>query len=171
MIRLALARFQPNSLPGVELGRITLVDFMSLEPGRSATIVRGDSKHVQSVAVSGYSYSRAASASDVAPGAAEVIVERRVKDIKDGTLGWEQVGDPIGMSPAGRFRIFRFGGGNGMTTWTASNIALAGKGPHRLVINQYEVLPTDNRQPARGFYFLQQRSREVRLLYQDVIPL
>jgi hypothetical protein len=38
-------------------------------------------------------------------------------------------------------------------------------------INQYEVLPTDNRRATRGFYTLPQRAREVRLLHQDLIPL
>jgi hypothetical protein len=62
-------------------------------------------------------------------------------------------------------------GRGGTSTWFASNIKLPKTGQHRLCINQYEVLPTDNRSPTRGFYFLQQRSREARLLYQDVIPL
>jgi hypothetical protein len=174
MIRLALARFQPNSVSGVELGRIVLVDFMQLEPGRTASIVRSSPHHISNVTVSGYSYSAAAGARDVAPGAAEVIIERRVPGIHDDTVGWEQVGDPIGMSPVGQFRFLRIGGlpgGNETTTWSAGNIKIPAHGTHRLVINQYEVLPTDNRTPTRGFYFLQQRSREVRLLYQDIIPL
>ena len=83
--------------------------------------------------------------------------------IQDETLGWEQVGQPIKMN-AGRAV-------GGVTTWVARNIKLPSKGSVRLSINQYEVLPTDNRQATRGFYTLAQRGRELRLLYQDLIPL
>jgi hypothetical protein len=163
MIRLALARFQPNSIAGVELSRIVLADIMSLEPGRTATVVRKSSTELSSVTLSGYSYSRAAEARNVAPGTAELIIERRHKAIHDQTLGWEQVGQPINMFPSGRR-------GN-VTAWVARNIKLPSKGKLRLCINQYEVLPTDNRKATRGFYFLAVPSRELRLLYQDLIPL
>ncbi len=167
MIRLALARFQPNSIAGVELSRIVLADIMSLEPGRVATVVRKNSHELASVTLTGYSYSAAAGASDVAPGQAELIIERRQTAIQDETLGWQQVGKPIRMKQSfGRFRLR-----GGPTTWIASNIKLPSSGKLRLCINQYEVLPTDNREPTRGFYLLVQPKRELRLLHQDLIPL
>jgi hypothetical protein len=162
MIRLALARYQPNSISGVELSRVVLADIMSLEPGRTATIVRQSAHHLSSVTLTGYSYARAAGARNVAPGQAEIIVEKRLPAVQDATLGWEQVREPIQMS-AGQLRA-------GGTEWIARNIKLPG-GTLRLVINQYEVLPTDNREPTRGFYILARPSRELRLLHQDVIPL
>ena len=60
---------------------------------------------------------------------------------------------------------------SGTTTWVANNVKLPHHGTLRLSINQYEVLPSDNRELTRGFYRLAQRSRELRLLHQDVIPL
>jgi hypothetical protein len=161
MIRLALARYQPNSVAGAELSRIVLADIMSLEPGRAVTIVRKSSTQLSSVTLSGYSYSKAAGASDVAPGVAEIVIERRVSAIADQTLGWEQVGEPLRMTA---------GNHGGMTTWTANNVALP-SGKVRLCISQYELLPTDNRERRRGFYLLPRPSRDLRLLYQDVIPL
>ena len=163
MIRLALARYQPNSVSGVELSRIVLADIMSLEPGRTATVVRKGPHHLSSVTLSGFSYSSAAGARRVAPGQAELIIERRETAIQDETLGWEQFGQPIAMT-AGRGR-------GGLTTWVARNVKLPSKGSVRLCINQYEVLPTDNRRATRGFYTLPQRGRELRLLHQDLIPL
>jgi hypothetical protein len=62
------------------------------------------------------------------------------------------------------------GNHNGITSWTAKNITLP-SGQCRLSINQYELLPTDNRQQRTGFYLLPQPSRDLRLLHQDVIPL
>jgi hypothetical protein len=91
------------------------------------------------------------------------VIEKRRPAIHDETLGWEPVGDPIKMS-AGRGR-------GGVTTWIARDVKVPKSGMIRLAVNQYEVLPTDNRKPARGFYTLTQRSQELRLLYQDVIPL
>jgi hypothetical protein len=159
MIRLALARYQANSVSGVELSRIVLADIMSLEPGRTATVARKSPHHLSSVTLSGVSYSSAAGARKVAPGQAELIIERRESAIQDATLGWEQV-----AMTAGRGR-------GGLTTWVARDVKLPSKGSVRLCINQYEVLPTDNRRATRGFYTLPQRSRELRLLYQDLIPL
>jgi hypothetical protein len=169
MIRLAVARYQPNSVAGVELSRIVLADIMSLEPGRTVTIVRGSSKHLTSVTLSGYSYSRAAGDSSIAPGVAEVVIERRVPGVKDATVGWEQVGQPIRMSPVSHRRL-RLGSNDHVTSWVASDIALP-PGKCRLAISQYELLPTDNREPRAGFYLLPRPSRDVRLLFQDVIPL
>jgi hypothetical protein len=163
MVRLALARFQPSSVAGAELSRIVLADIMTLDPGRTATVVRKSATTLASVTLSGYSYAHAAGAADVAPGAAEVIIERRQPAIQDETLGWEQVGSAIAMAPVGR--------GGGMTAWVARDIALPSHGTLRLCINQYEVLPTDNRSPTRGFYRLLESARELRLLHQDLIGL
>ncbi|HEY2771442.1 MAG TPA: hypothetical protein VGI87_12775 [Solirubrobacteraceae bacterium] len=163
MVKLALARYQPNSVAGVELSRIKLADIMSLEPGRTATVVRKNSHQLSSVTLTGVSYSKSAASRAAAPGQAELIVEKRKAAIHDDTLGWEPVGDPIQMT-AGHSR-------GGLTSWTALNVKVPASGQVRLAINQYEVLPTDNRKPTRGFYTLTHRSQELRLLYQDVIPL
>jgi hypothetical protein len=163
MVRLALARYQPNSVGGVELSRIKLADIMSLEPGRTATVVRKNSHQLSSVTLTGISYSKAAGSRTAAPGQAELVIEKRKSAIHDDTLGWQQVGDPIKMT-AGHGR-------GGVTSWIARDVKVPASGNVRLVINQYEVLPTDNRKPTRGFYLLTSRSQELRLLYQDIVPI
>jgi hypothetical protein len=163
MIRLALARYQPNSIAGVELSRIVLADIMSLDPGRTATVVRKSATELSSVTLSGYSYTGAAGATGVAPGSAELIVQRRQTEIHDEDLGWEAVGDPIQLSPI----ALR----DNMTAWTTRDVKLPAKAKVRLCINQYEVLPTDRRSPTTGFYALLEAPRELRLLHQDLIPV
>jgi hypothetical protein len=185
MIRLALARYQPNSIAGVELGRISLVDIMSLDPGRIVSIVRNGKTNVARVTLSGVSYSRAADASDVAPGIAQITVERRDKQIKDDTIGWQPVDDPYTMTPYG----------NGPDTiWAIDNLPLPAGQQLRLLIQQFEVVPTDQRsratrrihatdqgsaqtrrdivlRPGRRVELLQGPPRGYRLVHQDVVPL
>jgi hypothetical protein len=144
-IRLALARYQQYSIAGVELGRISQADIMSLEPGRSVSIIpyaEGGSVYLN-VALSGYSYSEVAGlhrlddGSSPAPGLAQVLVEEREPSISDEDLGWVAITDPITMTPATS---------GGMTTWSALGIEIPSRsGQYRLYINQYEILPSEFR--------------------------
>lgn len=51
-LRLAVARYQPNSLPGLEFSPVVATDFVQLPPERIGTLSRPDSEHVR-VTVSG----------------------------------------------------------------------------------------------------------------------
>jgi hypothetical protein len=161
MIRLALARYQPNSLPGAELSRIVLADVMSLEPGRGVLVERASATLLKLVSLIGYSYTIAGVNRATGPGLARVTVERRVPQIADETLGWEPVAKPVTMRPSTMK--------DGLTVWTARNITIPSGGKHRLFIEQFELLPEDQRSGntyARGFDGL-----GMRLLYQDLVPL
>jgi hypothetical protein len=145
MIRLALARFQPNSISGVELGRITQADIMSLEPGRSVSVIpyKDAGKVYLNVALSGVSYTqvaginRVAGGIDAAPGIAQVLLEERESGITDEDLGWRAVGDPVTMTATTS---------KGITTWEARGIPIpSGHGQFRLYLNQYEILPSEER--------------------------
>jgi len=161
MIRLALARYQPDSVVGAELSRIALADVMSLDPVRVVSIVRAGPTLLKSVTLAGFSYSEAARQTDVAPGYATLVVERRLPHIHDQVIGWEPVGKPIEMKAVTKR--------GGITYWTAKNVAIPPGGKHRLFIAQYEIIPTDRRKfSATIAYF---PSEGLRLLYQDLIPL
>jgi hypothetical protein len=160
MIRLALARYQQDSVTGVELSRIVLADIMSLEPGRLAAVVRKSATHLSSVSVLGYSYKSDGRASGNGPGLATVVVERRDPSIHDETLGWEPVGRPIEMTSSTDKA--------GLTIWRARDIKLPHRGPLRLWIGQYEAIPDD---PSNAEYVTYLRSEGLRLAYQDIIPL
>jgi hypothetical protein len=160
MIRLGLARYQPESVPGAELSRIVLADVMSLEPGRVVAIRRKG--HVlTTVQLAGYSYSKNGHDSGDGPGVAELVLERRVPEIHDEVLGWEPVAKPIRMNPSK--------GKDGLTIWTARDIKVPPSGKYRLFIAQYEVIPDDRRK--NSVYSTYVPSRGLRILYQDLIPL
>jgi len=82
-VRLALARYQPHSIEGVELSRVVLADFAQLTPTRSAvlTIDPADTRRA-SLFVGGLG--------PTAPTRSEVTVsvEQRIPDIST-DLGWE----------------------------------------------------------------------------------
>jgi hypothetical protein len=162
MIRLALARYQPQSIANAELGRIVLADVMSLEPGRAVVVYRGGPSFVSKVTLVGYSYTQAGDASQTAPGYARVTLERRNTLIHDDLIGWEPVGRPMEMRATS--------GPGGVTIWTSNGIQIPpGGGKHRLSIEQYEILPTDQRSNAVTIEGLP--AQGLRLLYQDQIPL
>lgn len=46
-VRLAVARYQPSSLPGLHLGPVSVCDFAQLAPERAATLTRPDDAHAR----------------------------------------------------------------------------------------------------------------------------
>jgi hypothetical protein len=162
MVRLALARYQPDSVAGAELSRVVLADVMSLEPGRAVSIVRKSRTLLSTVTLVGYSYGRDGDDTGNGPGLATLVVERRVSAIHDDTLGWEPVDDPIEMVSSTNDA--------GLTTWSARQVKIPHNGTHRLWIGQYEAIPQDARKKAT-YLTLLRKSEGLRLLYQDIIPL
>ncbi len=161
MIRLGLARYQPDSVPNAQLSRIVLADIMSLDPARIVSIVRGGPGLLKNVTLAGFSYSIDGDQTGTGPGYATLVVERRVTEIHDEVLGWEPVGKPIEMTAVT--------GKEGVTYWTARNVKFPAGGKHRLFIAQYEVIPTDRRRASINIAYFP--SDGLRLLYQDLIPL
>jgi hypothetical protein len=168
MIRLALARWQPDSLDGVALSKVVMTQIMSLDPGRTLTIVRGGGGSLSSVQLTGYSYSRAAAVDGSGPGIAQLQVQRRDSSIDDETLGWELVGAPIQMRASRP--------STEPATWTARDVQLPGSGPHRIVVTQYEMLPGGDSRPLPVqsddvTYSQPEPGREYRLMHQDIVQV
>jgi hypothetical protein len=176
MIRLALARWQPDSMTGFALSRTVTTQIMSLEPGRTLTIVRGSEDVLSSVrltgysytAVTGYSYAKRAGVAGSGPGIAQVQVERRDTAIHDETLGWELVGPPIRMSASRP--------STGGASWTARGVKLPGTGKHRLVVTQYEEIPGGDGRgaPAQATDVTFSRPTpgpQYRLVHQDIVEV
>jgi hypothetical protein len=80
-VRLALARYQPNSITNAHLSRVVLADFAQLAPNRTASIVFKDPTHL-TISVSGPIGSRKLDRNEI-----EVSVEERNPQI-EGDLGW-----------------------------------------------------------------------------------
>jgi hypothetical protein len=133
-VRLAFARFQPNSVPGLHLSRIQLADFVQLTANRTASLTR-DSKQSDTlnVAVAGLSYSRAQSAAG--PSTVEVSLEERRANVDPdaaGELGWEGVAGST-------TQLTGSAGPTGLAMW-AGQITLP-KGPPRqirVIIREFE---------------------------------
>jgi hypothetical protein len=139
-----------------------LADVMSLEPERVVAIRRSSPTMLEKVELAGFSYHKDGDQVETGPGLAELVVERRVPEIADEVIGWEPVSKRVIMDA----KIDP----DGLTTWTARNIAVPAGGKHRLFLVQYEVIPTDPR-GAPKVYTTYVPSRGLRVLYQDLIPL
>jgi hypothetical protein len=161
-IRLAVARYQPSSIgANTQLSRVMLVDFLQLAPNRSATIVMSCDVLIESITVTGPSYTSAGGAglSAIAgPGFAFATLEQRDASISDEALGWRAVGSTHVL--AGSVAT------DGTAIWRFGQIQVPIGAPCRIVIEQYEEIRDDRRGHA-----VVGRSLGRRLVYSDVLSL
>lgn len=144
-VRLALARYQPDSLrtqPGEEpdccLSPVVLADFAQLAPHRAAVVMNDlatppDARAV-TIAVAGVSYSH----NDATR---ESLVEVTVEARRDGARSDLDEWAPTGLQPVPLRRM-----GTPAVGYWGGRVLLPtprGSAPYRLVIKEYEVLYTD----------------------------
>jgi hypothetical protein len=145
-VRLALARYQPQSLPGAHLSRVVLADFAQLLPDRSASITFDpiDPTSLE-LAVNGLTYGGSA--------AAVMTATLQTQPPGGGDLAWAPV-SIIVLTP------HAFGGPD--TLWTAQITLPAPRGsrPFRLVIEEFETFVKD----APG-------NQQRRLVFADIVEL
>jgi hypothetical protein len=103
-VRLAVARYQPDSVPGAHLSTPVRLDFVQLAPERTASVSRTDDTHAR-VVVTGFAGHRASASRDYAASVAasrRVIarLQRYVPEIA-GDLAWESV-DAVELRIRGR---------------------------------------------------------------------
>jgi hypothetical protein len=134
-VRLALARYQPHSIPGVELSSVVLADFAQLAPTRSAvvTIDPADPRRAR-VFVGGLA-PRGPTRSIV-----EVTVEARRGDVQT-DLGWQP-------APAAAVTVTEDQpppSSPDAVLWmgSVSFPTAPAPGAFRVVVREYEVLPAD----------------------------
>lgn len=145
-IRLAMARYQKNSVVDAHLSRIVMADFIQVAPDRSATLTfDAANPRKLRVAVTGLAYR--ATAAGQFPSEVEVTVE--VAEGPSGDLEWIPVEN---SSADGLDRI----GGLGRKLWDglwAGELKLPydrGSRPMRLVVREFEVLLGDSDTPPGG---------------------
>jgi hypothetical protein len=145
-IRLALARYQPQSVANAHLSRVVLVDFIQLMPDRSASITFDpiDPTSVK-LAVSGLTYT--------GPNSAIMVAILQTQPAGSGDLAWV----PVTEIP---LTAHKFGGPN--TLWTAEIILPEARGsrPFRLLVQEFEAFTKDA--PGR---------EQLRLVYVDILNL
>jgi hypothetical protein len=144
-VRLALARYQPNSVDGAHLSRVVLADYAQLAPDRLATVIWDPDYPVTlAVTVCGPGYR----ASGLGQGSSyfEVSVETRSPDI-EGDLGWVQV-------PNATFPLKLTDTKGASFTWSGGVTLPGPRGerPYRLVVKEYEGFRSDSdtSSPAAG---------------------
>jgi len=161
-IRLALARYQPNSVPGVELSRVVLADFAQLTPDRAASVVfqPGRGAPRLTVTLSGRSYD--STVVKPGPGIAQVTVEQRDPKIS-GDLGWKPVGDPVPMPG-------QLGNRGGLAVWSAKLTLPSALAPNkfRLVLEQFEEIPDA---PNLLVFGPKAPTTSRKLVFSDILPL
>lgn len=167
MIRLALARWQPDSLSRMELSPVVLADVVRLAPDRFASVLfSDDDDSLVEVELTGPTHIRTAVSFGSDPGTAWVTVEQATGAI-GGELGWEPVGDPVELN-AGLL--------NGIGTWTGQ-VQLPGPrgaATYRLVVEQFERLaaePMTKPPPNPNYPTSTIPIPTPRLVHTDVIPL
>ena len=159
-VRLALARYQPASIPDAHLSPVVLADYVQLAPSRAATVVRSTTTTVQ-VTVAGPVATSTEAASGAAARPCRVTVEQRQPAIGDPDLGWKAVGTPVALSGSVS---------GGVATWSGPVTvpAAAGQGNLRLVIEQFEVLGLEQKSNAANPFL---PGKGERLVYSDLLIL
>jgi hypothetical protein len=145
-VRLALARYQPQSVADAHLSRVVLADFAQMLPDRSASITFDpiDMTTVR-LAVSGLTYS--------GPGKAIMTATLQTQPPGSGDLAWV---------PVSTIRLVANTFGGPDTLWTAQITLPAPRGsrPFRLLIDESEVFIGDGLLNIQG-----------RLVYADILNL
>jgi hypothetical protein len=170
-VRLALARYQPISVPGAHLSKVILADFAQLAPDRSLSMVRLPNS--VRVTVTGHTYSSgpwAAALGSQAGSQVDVSLERY--DTTIGTnLGWvsEPKATVVRENPPGPPVIF-----NGTLNLPPPQQGQTPQLPqrYRVVVKEYEILPADATKPEFGIASEPwPRSPSKRLVYAEQVEL
>jgi hypothetical protein len=158
-IRLALARYQPNSIPDTHLSRVVLADFAQLAPDRSVTVL-GTNASSRTVTVVGRA--PVATVSSSVPSDIQVTVEQRNPRILDEELAWSTAAGPPGFR-ATTVLTPTISDGD-LVTWTGS-VAIPSSNLHplRLMFEEFERLQGDDHSP--------QGAPQFRLAYTETVPV
>ena len=174
IVRLALVRYQPNSLferneydPGTWLdlraSPVVLTDLVQTVPNRAVTLTRDpDAAGVYNVAVSGVTYRAQRSVFDnvtLSTSQVEVRLQRRRPGVEDDVLAWTDLPVAVDLAPGAA-------DANGVVVWQGQlSVPEAHQGETlRLLIQEYEVLA-----PASVPGIAAPAGRRV--VYVDTLPL
>ncbi|MDI6849316.1 MAG: hypothetical protein QME69_05935 [Candidatus Saccharicenans sp.] len=166
-IRLALARFQPDSVPGAHLSQVVVANFAQILPERNLVVTFNPSKLREiNVTLSGVSYIQGYAGSG--PGDVEVALESKKLNLPD-ELGWEPVKDAvITLKPqragAAEVGLFIWRG----TLKLPSGLKLQ---DYRIAVREYELFDTDELDRAARTVAAVTHKKYKRLVYAETIKL
>jgi hypothetical protein len=138
-VRLALARFQPISVPGAHLSKVVTADFIQLAPDRtvSVTFNRSNPKEL-AIAVGGASYVQAAAGSG--PGEIEVTLETQGPNLPE-EVGWNEV--PRSAVTLKAQRVASAEPGNFLWGGKMTLPADIKSKPYRVAVREFETFVSD----------------------------
>jgi hypothetical protein len=161
-VRLALARFQPNSISDAHLSRVVLADFAQLTPDRTALVAYGSANTLE-VAVAGYCFKSSSIELEI-PNYNVFAAQKLHGNPMTISLEAQMIGTDLGWVPVPKLEVDLppLDGPNGLTYWKGSLPLPADKGGYklRLVIREYEV-----------FIGGPEAHIEKRIVYADVLEL
>ncbi len=166
-IRLALARFQPNSVPGAHLSQVVVANFAQILPQRNLSLTFNPSNLREiNVSLSGVSYIQGYAGSG--PGEVEVALENKKLSLPD-ELGWEPVKDAvITLKPQ------RAGAGEpGSFIWKGTLKIPSGLKlqDYRIAVREYELFDTDELDKTARTVAAVVHKKYRRLVYAETIKL
>jgi hypothetical protein len=151
-IKLALARYQRESLAGLELSQVLRADYAQLAPDRSLSVVRDPAGRRVVVTLTGVDAPTIAGS-----GVAESWLEEKDPAVTSEELGWDRVGGIVALAP-GTVGLLR--------TWTGRLQLPRLHGRLRVVVRQYEQFP-----PDAAFSIVAPPPPARRLVHQDFLEL
>jgi hypothetical protein len=155
-VKLALVRYQPASISGVEISRVIQADFAQLAPDRVATLTFPTGTSV-TVNVVGPSFADSNLIGSGAPPDMRAWVESQIPGVTDPDLGWQitPAGDPgTVLTPTAE--------PGSITSWTGTVTlpAMRGSQPFRILIGEREQFP-----------LLETGNETLRTTYLDTIEI
>lgn len=166
-IRLALARFQPNSVPGAHLSQVVVANFAQILPERTLSVSFNPSKLSDiTITLSGVSYIQGYAGSG--PGEVEAVLENKKPNLPD-ELGWEPVKDAaVILKPqrAGATEVGSF-------IWQGTLKLPSGLKvqDYRIAVREYELFDTDEVDKAARTVAAVTHKKYKRLVYAETIKL
>ncbi|MFF3742417.1 hypothetical protein [Streptomyces sp. NPDC002566] len=129
-VRLALVRYQPNSLDGYSVSKVVHAPMAQLSPERKATLVRGSG--TATISVTGPAYTGNSWLATTRP-SMRAVVEQANPAVPDPHLRWEEItGSAVALSATGS---------SAQTTWTGTVATTGGpygNAPRRVCITETE---------------------------------
>lgn len=174
-VKLAVARYQPDSLPGLHLGPVTLCDYAQLAPERTATISRTDETHVRVVVTGPVGHPREPFTNAIL-GAPLSDFLNRVAGSRRMRARLEQfdaaVGTDLGWVTLGQWDLPILGASGTVFSWAGEvplPQAIAPRKPGtnadwRVTLEEWEMLPADRDMEGSAGW-------QPRIVYADHLPL
>jgi hypothetical protein len=167
-IRLALCRYQPNSISRCELSHVVIADFAQLAPTRTAQVVYGTDPAQVTLSVSGTTYSKSSMGATESKFVASdrehltVTLEHADPGASDDPRTWVAVSDypPVDLKRNLTYKT------TGMWSVALQVPALRREGEYRLAIREYERFDQTTAVGTTTNYAMADR-----LVYAETMPL